>query len=77
MAMPLGQNCGNANLRAPDAEHGQPVILICLDMLPIIKSEETISMVKIDVEGYEYKALQGLNKYIDKIQYIICEMSPE
>lgn len=76
MAAPSQINYGNANFRGGEADrHGQPAMLTRADILPLLKKGETISLVKIDVEGLEFSVLQGLN--LERIQYLICEMNPE
>lgn len=77
MTMSSTSNCGSANLRDSDRKHGQPVLLTHADALRLVEEGETISLIKLDVEGLEEKVLCGLGKLLNNVQYLICEMSPE
>ncbi|MCX8205269.1 MAG: FkbM family methyltransferase [Candidatus Nezhaarchaeota archaeon] len=36
-----------------------------------------IDLVKIDVEGFEYEVLSGMKNFLEKIQYLMIEVTPE
>jgi len=78
MAAPSGINYGLSNLReSAEGNKGHLAMVVRGDMLPLLKHGETVSLVKIDVEGLEVQVLSGLSGILDRIQHLICEVSPE
>lgn len=71
-------NRGQSNLRP--TTHGQlrlqPVLATRLDDLLLAAVERRIALVKIDVEGYEQKVIDGMSGLLDKIDVLTCEIDP-
>jgi len=42
----------------------------------VIPQNTSIKLLKLDIEGYEFKALKGLGKQIDNIEFMIMEFFP-
>ena len=77
MARARGDNRGLSHLRHDVADELQPVLTSRLDRLIGDHGFPRIAVVKMDVEGYEYKAMQGLGVLIDKVEYLTCEINHE
>jgi len=69
-------NRGQSNLR-PDARGAyQPILIARLDDLVPANVFPSISLVKIDVEGFEYKVIRGMDRVIQRVNTVICEVVP-
>ncbi|HGE72005.1 TPA: FkbM family methyltransferase [Candidatus Poribacteria bacterium] len=79
---------GNANIGwntmvqgfMSNKEYSLEVKVIRLDDYIINNKLSKIKMIKIDVEGYEFFVLKGLNKLFDSTSYrplILCEIAPK
>lgn len=47
----------------------------CVKLDEVLKEFKNIKLMKIDVEGAEYEVLKGMEKSLDKVRYIIIEVS--
>lgn len=54
------------------SENDNKINMVTLDS--ICKNLETIELLKIDVEGYEYKVLQGATKTLEKTKVLMIEI---
>ena len=78
MAEPSGVNYGAANMREQSGGNkGQPAMVVRADSLPLLKGADAIALIKLDVEGFEENVLRGLGSVLDRVQHIVCEISPE
>jgi len=68
---------GNVHLESGDLSkmNTMEVETITFDNFISNKSKNNIKIIKIDIEGAEYEALQGMHKFLvsNKPKYIICE----
>jgi FkbM family methyltransferase len=77
MACAGGDNRGLSHLRLDESGSLQPVLTSRLDRLIGYQNFPRIAVVKMDIEGYEYRALEGLGALIDKVEYLTCEINHE
>jgi len=47
----------------------------CIDLDKVLEKFENVKLVKIDVEGAECEVLKGMEKSLDKVKYMIVEIS--
>ena len=77
MARASGDNRGLSHLRHDVADVLQPILTSRLDRLIGDQGFPRKALVKMDIEGYEYKAIQGLGTLIDDVEYLACEINHE
>lgn len=66
---------GHANLRNDGgSKRTQKILTLDLDALLSRKPGRRIQLVKMDVEGFEYKVLQGMKGSLQRVDNIICEI---
>ncbi len=55
------------------------VATVCLDDLLASeqKDKQPIKLIKLDIEGFEYMALQGATESLKRCQYLLTEFSPQ
>ena len=70
-------NSGMPNLRPGESGPSQPVLATRLDRLIHENQFSRIGFVKIDVEGFEFKVIQGIGQLIDRIDCLVCEVNPQ
>lgn len=71
-------NRGQSNLRpAAGGSQKQPVLATRLDGLLSGLPQRRIGLVKIDVEGYEQKVIDGMGRMLDLVDVLICEVDPD
>ena len=72
------ENTGLSNLRHVEGNSlSQPVLISRLESLMELEKPINISLVKIDVEGFEFKVIKGMGNYLDNIQALTCEINHE
>ncbi|MBK8891957.1 MAG: FkbM family methyltransferase [Dechloromonas sp.] len=72
------ENTGQSNLRHAESNSlSQPVLVSRLENLMELETPINISLVKIDVEGFEFKVIKGMGNYLDSIQALTCEINHE
>ena len=72
------ENTGQSNLRHAESNSlSQPVLVSRLENLMELEKPINISLVKIDVEGFEFKVIKGMGNYLDSIQALTCEINHE
>ncbi len=69
-------NRGQSNLRPGAAGASQPLLVLRLDALVAESDRRRIGFVKIDVEGFEYKVIQGMGRLVDRVDVLTCEVVP-
>lgn len=73
--MSLDGEFGHANLRNDgQSKRTQKILTLDLDALLHLESGRRIQLVKMDVEGFEYKVLQGMKRWLAQVDNIICEV---
>lgn len=70
-------NAGTPNLRPGESGPSQPILVTRLDRLVNDSHFSRIGFVKIDIEGFEFKAIQGMGQLIDRVDYLACEVNPQ
>jgi FkbM family methyltransferase len=70
-------NSGMPNLRPGESGPSQPILTARLDRLIKVDQFPRIRFVKIDIEGFEFRAIQGMGQLIEKIDYLTCEINPQ
>lgn len=70
-------NRGTSNLRPDGTGPSQPVLAIRLERLVGEVTDARIRLVKMDIEGFEYKAIVGMGALLERIDYLTCEVSPQ
>lgn len=68
-------NRGVSNLRPNENGPSQPIFATRLDRL-LDKSISRISFVKMDIEGFEHKAIIGMGDLLDRVDYLAAEITP-
>lgn len=72
------ENTGMSNLRHAESNSlSQPVLVSRLANLMEFVTPINISLVKIDVEGFEFKVIKGMGDYLNNIQALTCEINHE
>ena len=74
---PPAYNLGQANMRPTGTGAGRPVLTARLDQVLNAADFERIRLLKMDVEGYEYKILQGMGSLLDRTDCLTCEINHE
>lgn len=69
-------NRGTSNLRPDGIGPSQPVLVTRLERLLGEMTDERIRLVKMDIEGFEYKAIRGMGALLERIDYLTAEISP-
>lgn len=69
-------NRGTSNLRPNGVGPSQPVLANRLDLLLETATDARIRFVKMDIEGFEHKALLGMGSLLERVDYLTCEVSP-
>lgn len=69
-------NRGMSNLRPAGGDQMQPVLATRLDALLSGLPQARIGLVKIDVEGYEQKVIDGMGRLLDQVDVLVCEVDP-
>lgn len=73
--MSLDGEYGHANLRNDGgSQRTQKILTLDLDTLLTLDAGRRIQLVKMDVEGFEYKVLQGMQGWLERVDNIICEV---
>lgn len=76
IAASIEGNAGTANLRPGQNGATKPLIVGRIDsILPSVEFKK-ISLVKIDIEGLEYKAILGMGELLDNVEVLTCEIDP-
>jgi FkbM family methyltransferase len=71
-------NFGHAHMRPLDGgARAVRIMTARLDSLLHLKEEEHIGLVKLDIEGFEYKALLGMRGVLRNVNHVIAEVDPE
>ncbi len=72
------ENTGLSNLRHAESNaFSQPVLVSCLRNLMRLDEPIDISLIKIDVEGFEFKVIKGMGDYLNNVQALTCEINHE
>lgn len=72
------ENTGLSNLRHVEGNSlSQPVVVSRLESLMELEKPINISLVKIDVEGFEFKVIKGMGNFLNNIQALTCEINHE
>ena len=69
-------NRGTSNLRPGAAGVTQPLLVQRLDHILNMKKLERINFLKMDIEGFEHKAIKGMGSLLDQIDSLTCEVDP-
>lgn len=77
IALAPQDNRGTSNLRPGETGPSQPILATRLDNLLKDVSDERIRLVKMDIEGFEHKAIVGMGRLIDRIDCLTCEVNPQ
>jgi FkbM family methyltransferase len=54
-------------------KHSQKGLISSITLNELLKNDEKIKLIKIDVEGAEHFVLNGMDKIIEKVDYILVE----
>ena len=77
----IGWNTMVPGLMKQESPHHSIKIKVCrLDKYIVAKGIQSVACIKIDVEGFEYRVLQGLSGFFsntDRLPHVICEISPD
>ena len=73
--MSLDGEYGHANLRNDgSSKRTQKILTLDLDRLLTLDGAQRIPLVKMDVEGYEHKVLLGMQRWLPRVENVICEV---
>ena len=73
--MSLDGEYGHANLRNDGgSKRTQKILTLDLDTLLSLDPARRIQLVKMDVEGFEYRVLQGMKGWLKRVDNVICEV---
>jgi FkbM family methyltransferase len=70
-------NRGQSNLRPEGGDRVQAVLVARLDDLLSSTIDRRIALVKIDVEGYEQRVIDGMGRLLDRVDVLTCEVDPK
>lgn len=70
-------NRGTSNLRPGELGPTQPLLVSRLDRLLDDRLVDRVKLVKIDIEGFEHKAILGMGRLLDRVDYLTCEVDPK
>jgi FkbM family methyltransferase len=70
-------NLGTSNLRPAETGPSQPALATRLDTLLESVGDSHIRLVKMDIEGFEHKAILGMGRLLERIECLTCEISPQ
>lgn len=68
-------NRGKPNMRPGQDGATRTILATRLDQLLDLMDVPNISLVKMDIEGFEFKAIVGLGKLIDRVDALTCEIN--
>lgn len=66
---------GKPNLRPNQSGQTQPVLAVRLDSVLTLSGDQRISFLKIDIEGYEFRAIRGLGDLLKRVDMLTCEVN--
>lgn len=69
-------NRGTSNLRPGANGASQPLLVQRLDHILNTNQTGRINFLKMDIEGFEHKAILGMGSLIDQIDCLTCEVDP-
>ena len=69
-------NAGTANLRPGQQGPTKPLIVGRIDQILSPDDFKRVSLVKIDIEGLEHKAILGMGNLLDNVEVLTCEVDP-
>jgi FkbM family methyltransferase len=67
-------NAGTSHLRPNAVGPTRPMLVARIDQVLPATELGTIALVKIDVEGFEHKAILGMGALLDSTNVVICEI---
>lgn len=76
ICIPQGVYYGLATLR-PEYRSSHCIKVRCIRLDDILSEFDKIRVVKIDVEGAEYHVLKGLERVLDRIDFLIIEVNKD
>src|SRR5262245_52722108 len=78
LAADFSGNVGQAHLRPTAVSRNtRRIMAVRLDSLIQLVDGENIALVKLDIEGFEYKALRGMGDLLSRVRYVITEVDNE
>ena len=69
-------NRGTSNLRPGAGGVTQPLLVQRLDHVLNTSQLERINFLKMDIEGFEHKAILGMGSLLNQIDILTCEVDP-
>ncbi|MFT6890321.1 MAG: FkbM family methyltransferase [Halioglobus sp.] len=72
---PPEYNLGQANMRPSSDGRSLPILTARLDQVLNSTDFDRIKLLKMDVEGYEYKVLKGMGNLLDRVDSLTCEIN--
>lgn len=67
-------NAGTSNLRPNPHGSTKPLLVNRIDQLLPASRFRKVALVKIDIEGFEYEAIQGMGDLLNNVEVLTCEV---
>ena len=68
---------GLPNLRPQGSGPTRTILATRLDQVMDLAEVQRIAFVKMDIEGYEFRAIQGMGSLLDRVESLSCEINAE
>lgn len=67
-------NAGTANIRPSKEAHTRPLLVGRVDRILPTLDFQRLALVKIDIEGFEHRAILGMGGLLDNVEALTCEI---